>query len=161
MKVYFWPAPSFLVSALASCRKKCIRPRTTRLCVVQISLVYDNFASPLGEKTRPAILFGKKPSRTKIGNTSRHTFSEGFFGRLLEIGNKSGHTFPVAFLDDFQEFGRFSAIFIFYFRLSIPGNGAENGCFSYVDFVSFCQIRRPPTKSTKAYISKQISSCAG
>ena len=67
-----------------------------------------------------------------------------FFGKKrsgLKIGNKSRHTFPVAFLDDFQEFGRFSAIFIFYFRLSIPGNGAENGCFSYVDFVSFCEIQ--------------------
>ena len=70
--------------------------------------------------------------------------SRSFFGKKrsgLKIGNKSGHTFPVAFLDDFQEFGRFSAIFIFYFRLSIPGNGAENGCFSYVDFVSFCEIQ--------------------
>ena len=55
--------------------------------------------------------------------------SRSFFGKKrsgLKIGNKSGHTFPVAFLDDFQEFGRFSAIFIFYFRLSIPGNNAEN-----------------------------------
>ena len=45
----------------------------------------------------------------------------------LKLETKVGTRFPRAFLDDFQEFGRFSAIFIFYFRLSIPLNGAENG----------------------------------
>ena len=35
----------------------------------------------------PRSFFGKKRSGLKIGNKSRHTFSEGFFGRYSQIFN--------------------------------------------------------------------------